>query len=103
MSETKTEPTEEMVSAGKRECAEGGGIASVYHAMLAAAPNTAPEGELARLKDAVIFAAGCICHWHDAHDGGMIVSGDKVRELWQSLRNLKDYQSTTPQTPIWRG
>ena len=30
-------------------------------------------------------AAKCIRHWHDTADGGMIVSGEHVRKLWEAL------------------
>lgn len=29
-------------------------------------------------------------HWHDAHGGGMVVSGDHVRVLWEKLHALDD-------------
>ena len=46
--------------------------------------------EAARAKDAeliqrLVDASSKIRHWHDAHDGGMIVSGDSVRGLWSAL------------------
>ena len=46
--------------------------------------------EKARAKDAeliqrLVDASSKIRHWHDAHDGGMIVSGDSVRGLWSAL------------------
>lgn len=34
-------------------------------------------------------AAECIHHWHDAHNGGMIVSGEHVRKLWQVLSETR--------------
>lgn len=37
----------------------------------------------------LVEAASCIIHWHDVHDGGMIVSGEKVRELWKVLAKLE--------------
>ena len=37
------------------------------------------------VERAVIDAARCIRHWHDTHDGGMIVSGEHVRKLWDAL------------------
>ena len=36
---------------------------------------------------AVIEAARCIRHWHDAPNEGMVVSGSHVRELWKALNN----------------
>jgi len=30
-------------------------------------------------------AAQCIRHWHDTANGGMIVSGEHVRKLWEAL------------------
>lgn len=43
--------------------------------------DTKPEAEAL----AVIEAARCIKHWHDAHNGGMIVSGEHVHALWDAL------------------
>ena len=43
---------------------------------------------------AVIDAAKCIQHWHDAmkDNSGMIVSADAVRDLWSTLHNLENDQ-----------
>ena len=44
------------------------------------------RAELAECS-AVIEAARCIRHWHDAPNEGMVVSGSHVRELWKALNN----------------
>ena len=46
------------------------------------------------LMKAVIDAAKCIRHWHDAMNdsSGMIVSADAVRDLWEKLSDLDEYQ-----------
>lgn len=44
------------------------------------------EADRARL----ISAASCIHHWHDTNDGGMIVSGEKVRALWDVLAAMRE-------------
>ena len=51
------------------------------------------QKEIQRLRaelaacSAVIEAARCIRHWHDAPNEGMVVSGSHVRELWKALNN----------------
>ena len=35
-------------------------------------------------------AAECIRHWHDKHEDGRIVSGEKVRELWKVLSEIAE-------------
>lgn len=42
------------------------------------------KAELARTRE-VVDAARCIRHWHDTHNGGMIVSGSHVFALWDAL------------------
>ena len=48
-----------------------------------------PEKERELLADALealsrlITASSHIHHWHDGHDGGMVVSGAHVRALWE--------------------
>ena len=44
------------------------------------------RAELAECS-AVIEAARCMRHWHDAPNEGMVVSGSHVRELWKALNN----------------
>jgi hypothetical protein len=43
---------------------------------------------------AVIDAAKCIRHWHDAmkDSSGMVVSADAVRDLWSALHDLENDQ-----------
>ncbi len=46
----------------------------------------------ARLREALerlIDAATCIHHWHDAHDGGMVVSGSHVIALWEETERAR--------------
>lgn len=50
------------------------------------AANATLTAELAECS-AVIEAARCIRHWHDAPNEGMVVSGSHVRELWKALNN----------------
>jgi hypothetical protein len=47
---------------------------------------------------AVIDAARCIRHWHDSSNNGMVVSGEHVRALWQSL---SDYDEILLETNPW--
>ena len=42
---------------------------------------------------AVIDAARCIRHWHDASNDGMVVSGEHVRALWQALADYDEILS----------
>ena len=35
-------------------------------------------------------AAECIRHWHDRDNGGMVVSGEHVRELWKTLKETQE-------------
>jgi hypothetical protein len=57
----------------------------------------ATEREIETMR-AVIDAARCIRHWHDASNGGMVVSGDHVRALWQALA---DYDEILLETNAW--
>lgn len=36
----------------------------------------------------LVRAAEKVRHWHDAHNGGMIVSAESVHELWEALAKL---------------
>ena len=51
------------------------------------AEHRAANSEIERLQK-VVEAARCICHWHDSANGGMVVSGEHVRALWQALHDL---------------
>ena len=45
-----------------------------------------------QLKEAqnVIERARCIQHWHDRKNGGMVVSGSHVRDLWEALMDYDE-------------
>lgn len=45
------------------------------------------EAKLAA-AEAVISASRCIKHWHDTNDGGIIVSGQHVVQLWDALEKF---------------
>jgi hypothetical protein len=40
--------------------------------------------KLRALVQTLVDAADKVKHWHDSHDGGMIVSGDSVFGLWRA-------------------
>jgi len=42
----------------------------------------------------VIAAARCIRHWHDSVDGGMVVSGEHVRALWEALADYDELEGS---------
>jgi hypothetical protein len=48
--------------------------------------------ERQRLRDAVIETAGKIYHWYDYDDGGMVVSGEAVHKLWDTLIALEAFE-----------
>jgi hypothetical protein len=50
------------------------------------------EREIEAMR-AVIDAARCIRHWHDASNAGMVVSGEHVRALWQALADYDEILS----------
>lgn len=68
-------------------------IAKGIHTCGPTCRKTARCAEMADLRaelaacSAVIEAARCIRHWHDAPNEGMVVSGSHVRELWKALNN----------------
>ena len=57
----------------------------------------ASEAALLRVEvekfKALETAAEKIRHWHDSLNGGMIVSGNSVRELWGALSELRKARS----------
>ena len=55
---------------------------------LAAAEQRAEQAEkqIVRLHN----AASCIKHWHDAYNGGMVVSGSHVLDLWDVLDDIRN-------------
>jgi len=53
----------------------------------------AARDEIERLRK-VADAARCIRHWHDRENGGMVVSGEHVRALWQALHDLDERPNT---------
>ena len=67
------------------------------------ASESTPNERASRML-AVVDAARCIRHWHDAHDGGMIVSGEHVRKLWETISTLDgDKPTTPPNIPAHKG
>ena len=55
------------------------------------------EREIEAMR-AVVDAARCIRHWLYSSNGGMVVSGEHVRALWQALA---DYDETLLETNPW--
>lgn len=51
------------------------------------------ETARADAAEAIVNAAQCIRHWHDAGEDGMVVSSEHVRKLWQTLA---DYEEQKP-------
>jgi hypothetical protein len=62
------------------------GLAAMHRR--AAAALRAARPERVHALEAVADAARKLHHWHDAHDGGMVVSGDVVREVWAATAAL---------------
>ena len=62
-------------------------VKDVWHDYARAALSALPYHELLRdalsALDALIKASSHIHHWHDGHDGGMVVSGSHVHALWE--------------------
>ena len=69
-------------------------------------------GEYAALKDEnaalkarvealerVVKQANCVYHWHDAPNGGMVVSAEAVHALWDILEStgLRKYETIGPE------
>ena len=58
--------------------------ASQYaRAALSAMPQRELLAEALEALSRLITASSHIHHWHDGHDGGMVVSGSHVHALWE--------------------